>query len=148
MKTCALTGHRSLPPDFNANAVYDMLETLIREGYDEFYCGMAEGFDLIALDCLVALKGRYHVRVVACIPFEGQEKAFAPMEKKKYRDLLAWCEQKIVLFPSYRNGCYLVRDRYMVDRADALLAYCTREKGGSAYTVKYANEKGIPVYRV
>ena len=33
----------------------------------------------------------------------------------------------------------------MVDRADILFAYCVKEKGGAAYTVRYAEEKGVPV---
>ena len=40
-KTCAITGHRELPVDFDKNALYDELENLVREGCDEFLCGMA-----------------------------------------------------------------------------------------------------------
>ncbi len=145
MKNCALTGHRELPPGFDDNALYDALEQLIKEGYDRFYCGMAEGFDLRALVGLVSLKQKYHITVVACIPFDGQEKGFSRENRQIYRSLLPWCDVVSVLFPAYQNGCYLVRDRYMVDRADLLFAYCVKEKGGTAYTVRYAKEKGIPV---
>ena len=145
MKNCALTGHRELPPAFDDNALYDGLEALIKEGYDCFYCGMAEGFDLRALQCLVALKQKYRFTVVACIPFEGQEKGFSRENRQTYRSLLPWCDVTRLLFPTYRNGCYLVRNRYMVDRADLLFAYCVKERGGAAYTVRYAKEKGVPV---
>ncbi len=145
MKNCALTGHRELPASFDDNALYDALEALVKEGYDRFYCGMAEGFDLRALCCLVALKQKYRIFVVACIPFEGQERSFSGENRQVYRSLLPWCDETSVLFPAYRNGCYLVRDRYMVDRADLLFAYCVKEKGGAAYTVHYAGEKGVPV---
>ncbi len=145
MKRCALTGHRVLPENFDKNALYDGLEELIRTGCDYFYCGMAEGFDLLALECLVALKQRYRITIEACIPFEGQEKHFSRENRALYRRLLDWCEQRTVIFPSYRGGCYLVRDRYMVDRADVLFAYCNRETGGAAYTVNYARARGVEV---
>ncbi|MFR5889872.1 MAG: hypothetical protein ACLUFM_02695 [Lachnospiraceae bacterium] len=39
----------------------------------------------------------------------------------------------------------LKRNRYMVGRADACVAYCLRNSGGTAYTVRRAEEKHIPV---
>ncbi len=141
-KVCAITGHRDLPEAFDCNLLYDTLEELIGGGCSGFCCGMARGFDLKALDCLIELKQRYHVCVEACIPYDGQERSFPAAERKKYRDLLAWCDRKTVLYPAYFRGCFLARDRYMVDHSDLLLAYCVRESGGAAYTVKYARETG------
>lgn len=142
IEACALTGHRILPSDFNKNEVYDKLEELIRSGCDTFFCGMAEGFDLLALDCLKDLKRKYRIYIEACIPYAGQETHFSAEEKRRYRALLPWCDKQTVFFPAYRNGCFLVRNRYMVDCADGLLAYCKQKSGGSAYTVNYAREKG------
>ena len=129
---CALSGHRDLPDDFDKNKVYDDLEQIIKEGYTTFYCGMAKGFDLVALECLVDLKRRYHVRVEACVPFEGQEKNFPPEEKQKYRRLIAECDKVNILADGYFPGCFLTRDRYMVEHSDLLYAYCTRDDSGTA----------------
>lgn len=145
MKACALTGHRDLPEKFDKNAVYDELERFLRDGYDYFYCGMAQGFDLTALECLVTLRKKYRFRVEACIPYAGQEEYFSQKEKALYRSLIGWCDKVTVLCDGYREGCFLIRDRYMVDGADAVLAYCKRETGGTAYTVRYAQKKGLPV---
>ena len=144
-KTCALTGHRQLPETFDGNALYDKLEELIKDGCDSFLCGMAEGFDLLALNCLAVLKRKYRIYIEACIPFEGQELTFRDREKARYQNLIQWCDRKTVIFESYQNGCYLARDRYMVDCADFVLAYCTKNTGGSAYTVNYAKQKNVPV---
>ena len=146
--SCALTGHRELPADFDKNALYDVLETLIEEGYRTFYCGMAQGFDLTALACLVDLKRKYRLFLEACIPFEGQQRHYPPQDKGDYDYLLQWCDRKTVLFDRYCDGCFLARDRYMVDRADVVLAYCTKDTGGTAYTVRYARRKGVPVRNV
>ena len=139
---CALTGHRKLPPDFNENALYDKLEELINRGCDTFFCGMAQGFDLLALKCLVALKRKYQFYIEACIPYKGHENALDRADKKSYLELLSRCDQKTVLFESYCDGCFLARDRYMVDCADAVLAYCTKNTGGTAYTADYGMKKG------
>lgn len=139
---CALTGHRDLPENFDVNKLYDLLEQTIRDGYATFYCGMARGFDLLALDCLVSLGRKYPLKLVACIPYVGQEKSFPQKEKERYKKLLEWCDEKEVFGTNYFAGCFHVRDRFMVDRADLVVAYCTKDSGGTAYTLAYAKKKG------
>lgn len=139
---CALTGHRDLPETFDVNKLYDCLEETIREGYDTFYCGMARGFDLLALDCLVSLARKYKITLVACEPYKGHGDGFRGELREKYRSLLQWCDEVTVLSPAYYRGAFNVRDRYMVDHADLVLAYCTRDSGGTAYTLRYAEKKG------
>ncbi len=144
-KTCAITGHRTLPPDFDRNALCDRLEQLIEAGCDRFLCGMALGFDLAALSCLTDLSGRYRVGLEAYIPFLGQEERFSREDKREYRRLLELCDEKRVIFSHYFTGCYLARNREMVDHADVLFAYCMKNGGGTAYTVAYARKRQIPV---
>lgn len=139
--TCALTGHRELPASFDNKLLYDTLEGLLIAGCDTFLCGMAEGFDLLALGLLIELKDRYEFYVEACVPFEGQERTFSEENRQKYFDLLARCDRETVLFDGYRKGCFLARDRYMVDLCDVVLAYCTKTTGGTYYTVSYAESK-------
>ncbi len=146
--TCALTGHRELPPDFDGNALYDRLALLLKGGCETFLCGMAEGFDLEALSCLARLRQEKKFYIEACVPYNGFERRFSPPERRRYEELVTWCDRTTVLFPEYRDGCFLARDRYMVDCADVLLAYCTKTKGGTAYTVGYAKKKGVPVIRL
>lgn len=144
-KSCALSGHRFLPRNFDREGLYDALEELIQEGYDNFYCGMAMGFDLLALDCLLSLRQRYPIFIEACVPFRGQEEKFPATEKRRYREMLPMCDKVTVICIRYFDGCYLLRNRYMVRNSDLLFAYCTKDKGGTAYTVKYAEEHGKEV---
>lgn len=143
--TCALTGHRVLPQNFNVNALYDALEACIRTGCDRFLCGMARGFDLTALKCLADLREKYKITLVACIPYRGQARSMHGEDRALYCSLLDVCDEKIVLHEAYMSGCFLERNRYMVDRADVLLAYCTQAEGGTAYTVGYAKKRGVNV---
>lgn len=144
-KTLAVTGHRILPDDFNVTALYEALEALVKEGYDAFLCGMAEGFDMLCLECLISLRQRYRIVTEACIPFPEQNKRMSAPWKMKYDALLQNCDRKTVLSQNYFSGVFLLRDRYMVDHCDALFAFCEKEKGGAYYTVGYARSKNIPV---
>lgn len=144
-KSCALTGHRDLPPDFPEDELLFALADLVEEGFTTFYCGMARGFDLTALKALAEIKKSRNIVIEACIPYGGQDKSMAQKDKELYQSLLLSCDRKTLLYPTFKPGCTLARDRYMVDRADVVFAYCKRDKGGSAYTVKYARSKGIEV---
>ena len=139
MGSCALTGHRILPDTFNKRLLFDELEHIIKQGCNTFFCGMAEGFDLLSLQLLVELKESYPIYIEACVPFKGQEKSFSQENRLLYRDLIKKCDRVTTLFEGYKNGCFLVRDRYMVDCSDFLFAYCIQNEGGTAYTVRYAN---------
>lgn len=142
---CALTGHRVIPKDFNENQLSKELEILINTGYTYFYCGMAEGFDLCTLKILVDLKKQYPIQIEACIPHRGQENHFSAEMKVLYKSLIQECDERTVFFEKYTDGCFLVRNRYMVDNADCVYAYCLRNTGGTAYTVRYAKSKGKTV---
>ena len=48
--------------------------------------------------------------------------------------------------PENVNGAFLKRDRMLMDEASYCICYCHRLTGGTAYTVRYAMSKGIPVY--
>lgn len=143
--SCALTGHRVLPETFDESLLKNELETLVKEGYLYFYCGMAEGFDLLSLKALLSLKESFPIEIEACIPYHGQENHFSAAMKELYRELLPKCDKKTVFFDRYTDGCFLVRNRYMVDRCDCVFSYCMKETGGTAYTVRYALSKGKKV---
>lgn len=148
MMACALTGHRDLPDGFDKHALAAALEEVIGEGYTQFYCGMAEGFDLTALECLVQLKERYEIFIEACIPFAGQKYKMSPENRALYDRLLPFCDTRKVFFDRYQSGCFFVRNRYMVDHADLLVAYCLKKSGGTYYTVRYAKKSGIGVREI
>lgn len=150
MYACALTGHRKLGQTFDRAAVKDVLKRLIeKENFSVFYCGMALGFDTVCFQLLQELKAEgYALRVVACIPFEGQADRFSSENREIYEKMLEQCDRKYVLSPAYTKYCMFVRNRFMVDRSDAVLAYLRFRPSGTAYTVDYAEKKGKPVYKL
>lgn len=137
-KTCAFTGHRTLGEDFSARKLKREIKKLILSGVDTFYNGMAMGFDLLAAEKTLELKKKYpHIRLILCIPCYEQEKNFSEKDKGRYATIYKKADEKTVLSDTYYRGCMQNRNRYMVDRADVLVAYCNKPDGGAAYTVKY-----------
>lgn len=78
----------------------------------------------------------------------GREKYFSFEDKKRYVKILASCDEKILLAERYFRGCMQRRNAYMAERADALIAYCRKEKGGAAHTLNCFLKKGKPVFNV
>ncbi len=137
LTSCAFTGHRDLEEDFSEEKLRFYIEQLILKGVFVFYNGMAKGFDLLSAEILLSFKKKYKsVKLIACIPFYGQEKYFTDQEKKRYAKILKKADEKILLSDTYYKGCLLVRDKYMAERADCLITYCKKDTGGTAYTVK------------
>ena len=149
-KACAFTGHRELGKDFSPLLLKKKVENLItQENVDIFYVGMAMGFDLIAAETVLKLKKNYAVKLIACIPFYGQEKYFSEKDKKRYFEILKNCDERITVSEKYLKGCLLKRNRYKVDNADFLIAYLKKDTGGTAYTVNYyLKNKNNPVIYV
>lgn len=149
-KGCALTGHRTLGKDFSVEKLKTVLSDLVeKENITSFYCGMAMGFDLTACEILLKMKeSNPSLKVVACIPCPEQAKYYPPHIGEKYRQLVALCDERVVLSPQYTVACMHIRNHYMVNHARFLVAYCTRDKGGTAYTVRYAIKNGVPIIYV
>lgn len=147
---CALTGHRFLERGYDPKEFQERVKYLVeKEKVTNFYCGMALGFDTLACGYLLKIREQYpQVKVIACIPCPEQADKFSIRDKRIYESLLKDCNEKIVTSECYTNACMHIRNRYMVDHAEFLIAHCTRERGGSAYTVNYARKKGIPVFFV
>lgn len=138
-KTCAFTGHRQLSGDLDLPFFKKIVTEFIESGYTSFLCGMALGFDMLAAETVLEIKESYpQVKLIACVPCEGQSRYFPPEEKRRYNEIIGRCDEVKVLSAKYYKGCMQVRDRYMVDNSSLLLAYRRTNSGGTDYTVKYA----------
>lgn len=140
---CAFTGHRNFDYYNEINNLRRAAESaIIYEDVNTFYNGMARGFDLAAAQTVAELKTKYKIRLIACVPFSGQRETLNSFDKKIYDEVLESCDEIIVLSQSYYPGCMYARNRYMVDNSDMVIAYYRGRRGGTQYTVKYAEEKG------
>ena len=146
---CVFTGHRELSPSFKESALKKEVKNLIKQGVTTFYNGGAMGFDLIAAECVLALKKKNpNVKLIVCVPCSNQDKKFSADDKKRYAKILQDCDEKILLAEHYFRGCMQVRNRYMVDRAAHMIAHFYKDTGGTAFTVNYFKKirKKDPVF--
>lgn len=59
-----------------------------------------------------------------------------------YWEILIKADEVVYVSREYTDSCMLNRDRYLVNRADFVLAvYNAKTRGGTAATVRYAKEK-------
>ncbi len=151
-KICCFTGHREIA-ERDAQNLYAQIinaaETLIAEGFSEFRCGGAMGFDRMAADAVLALRKKYpNIKLHIYVPCLDQNKYFSPEENQHYLAQIHAADKILCISKTYYKGCMLQRNRAMVDGAQACIAFVRRQNGGSAYTVRYAEEKNCRVIRL
>lgn len=105
--------------------------------------GMATGWDQGIARAAINLG----LPLLAAVPFEGMESKWPESGQKEYKDILSKAAKvHIVCEGGYEAKKFYLRDKYMVDNADIILAlYNGAEKGGTAITVKYAEEVKKPI---
>ena len=138
-KVCAFTGHRQVEENFDLFRFEEIVTSYIEEGYTTFLCGMAIGFDMIAAELVLKLKNVFpEIKIIACIPCEGQSRYFNAADKQRYKNILQKCDEVRVLNDRYFRGCMQARDRYMVENSHLVIAYKRVNEGGTYYTMNYA----------
>ncbi len=157
---CCFTGYRPEKFDFPfskedkqyctlihrlCTGVADMLE----KGCTVFYTGMAMGFDILAAEHIITLKlARKDIKLIAVVPFSGQEKGWPKEWQDRYREVLAECDETVVLNDRYTRWVYSKRNRYMVDRSRFVLTYFDGKEGGTKNTLNYAVKCGREVLNI
>lgn len=159
-KSCCFTGYRPEKFGFTfetdcreyhifvrrlATAIADVVE----KGCTVFYTGMAMGFDIAAAEHVALIKKlNKNIKLIAVIPFKGQEKKWTDEWQRRYREVLSLCDEIVTLEPFYTRGAYAKRNRYMVDRSRFCITYFDGKKGGTDNTVKYALQRGRKVLNI
>ncbi len=154
--TCCFSGHRpqKLPWGYDESdsrclelkeLIAEQLHLFYDEGVRRFVCGMAAGCDFYFAEEVIRLaREKRDIVLEAAIPFAGQPDSLPTAElKDRYKDILAHCEIQTVLSSHYHSFCMQLRNRYMVDISDKLLAVSAGLVGGTSYTIEYAKRKGL-----
>ena len=146
-KTCCVTGHRVIPEDkreYVDRELKKAVEAAVTQGYGRFISGFADGVDLTFAAIVAGLKEQgWPVTLEAAIPNAGRLKYKAPA----FQNLLAACDGVTVLCETYSPSCFFIRNRYLVDQSGLVIAvHDGREKGGTAYTIRYARTQGKEVH--
>ena len=145
--TCCFTGHRTIPMgqlNYVKNLLNRTVEELIAKGYSVFASGGALGFDTMAAQCVLNLKFKYPcIKLLLILPCLEQTKGWSEYDISVYEDIKNKADEVIYTSLNYTKGCMFKRNRALVDKSSVCIAYLTKKTGGTAYTAKYAVEKGL-----
>ncbi len=153
-KTVCFTGHRSIPDDQRSlvnSTVANVIVRLADEGYTDFVFGGAVGFDTMAArntENLRSLSAYSHIKVHIFMPCRSIPKLTDENTARIYHSTLKMADTVTYISDSYFQGAMHKRNRAMVDVSSCVVSYCTSDKGGTAYTVKYAEKHNRRVISV
>jgi len=148
-QTCCFTGHRRIPPEVLPSLAAQLEKTvreLIQTGIRFFGAGGALGFDTLAAETVLRLRGEFpHIRLILVLPCRDQTRGWPREDAARYERILTQADSVVYVDRQYTPGCMHKRNRRLVDHSSVCVAYCTRATGGSAYTVDYARGQGVRV---
>ena len=108
--------------------------------------GMAKGVDLWAGKIIIDLRDNgLPVRLVAACPYEGFGKGWDPEWKSLFQEIVEKSDLVEYVCKSYNKGCFMARNKWMVDHSDLVISVFTGEKGGTKNTIDYASKQGVSI---
>ncbi|MCL2884509.1 MAG: DUF1273 domain-containing protein, partial [Oscillospiraceae bacterium] len=147
--SCCFTGHRHISSEETKDPQAILTKTLIdliHQGVHTFYAGGALGFDTMAELIVLKLRKKYkHIRLVLLLSCRDQSKGWPQSDQNLYDHILKKANEIVYISEHYYSGCMQARNRALVDHSDICVCYLTKPAGGTAYTVRYAKQKGLPV---
>lgn len=157
-KACAFTGHRPrrLPWGYDEGdarcvrlkeEIRTQVQALSQRGFTDFLTGMAEGPDLWFAAAVLQLRAvNTAVKLHCILPCLGQAENYREDGARLYKSILSEADSVIYVNRAAVKSCYLLRNRWMIDRSQLLLAVCRdAARSGAASSVRYARKTGREV---
>ncbi len=155
---CMFTGHRpkGLPFGYNerdsrCKKLKKALKKLIlnkiqEENTTAFLSGMALGTDMFAAEIVLGLKRKFRdITLTAVLPCRTQAAKWNKEATARYELILAKCDKVIILQDEYTPSCMNMRNLYMVEHSDCVIAVWSGTEGGTANTIRFAIERHLPI---
>ncbi|MEG1711432.1 MAG: SLOG family protein [Clostridia bacterium] len=116
---------------------------LISFGADKFICGMAMGADTYFAEIIIELKAEFNIQLIAALSCSRQPMLWKEKEKKRFYNIINYCDNSYVPYINHVEGCEKLRNYYIVDNCDLLIAIDSGIKAsGTAQTIAYAKKTG------
>ena len=151
-ETCCFTGHRQIPPE-EREQIASKLETVIlslyQKGVRYYGAGGALGFDTLAAQTVIRLrKSCPDMKLILVLPCLTQTKGWKLEDVTEYERIKAQANKVVYTSQQYTQGCMHKRNRHLVDSSSICVCYLTRDSGGTAYTVRYAEKHGLEIINI
>ncbi len=147
------TGHLPDKMELGEKEIKPLLERVIdnaiADGYVTFITGMAMGTDIWAAEIVLERKKRNEdLHLICALPHPGFESRRSMTEKMRFNKIIKKADLVKEINDHYFTGCYQVRNEWMVDRSNLVIAVFNGQKSGTKNTVDYAKRKGVKVVNV
>lgn len=146
---CCFTGHRDIP-EGNKKWIIEKARAeilrLIEEDVMEFRVGGAVGFDMLMAELLIQIrKEGKPFRIVSMIPYPEWRERWSFGDKARQDRILRESDDVVYVRRQNCRGVYMIRNQALANGAQYCIAYCGRDSGGTAFTVRYARQHGAEV---
>lgn len=152
LSTLCFTGHRpnklkGYNPKDNKELLWFLHDIIVDcvENYavDTFITGMALGIDTWAARIVLKLKEKYpHIKLVAAVPCDKQWAKWSAGNKAEWEDIISKADTvHYVTKTEYTAHCMQLRNEWMVDQSDYVIAVWDGSSGGTGNCVRYAESK-------
>ncbi len=123
-----------------------VIEERIKAGIVFYGAGGARGFDTLAAQTVLDMKKEYpQLRLILVLPCEDQTRGWRSEDIAVYEDIKRRSDKVVYVSRAYTPDCMQRRNRHLVDHSGTCICYLTRRSGGTAYTVDYAQKKGLRI---
>ena len=107
---------------------------------------MARGVDIWAAEIVLNLrKKNKDLHLICASPYEGFESRWSQDWQKRYKKIIKKSDYVKYVSPEYSPACFQIRNEYMVDHSNLLIAVYNGEAGGTRNTINYAKKKDIEI---
>ena len=139
MASCTFFGHRDCPSGIRGKLQAEIDRLICNHGVETFYVGTQGSFDRMAYAALVEFRQRYRYikvyRVLAYMPKPSDVDTADTIIPEGIENA----------HPRY---AIVIRNKWMIDRSEYVIAYITHPTGGVYQAVERAKKKGKTIIAI
>lgn len=145
-KSVAVTGHQPFLLGGYGDEIASRLQSLARSWLKnneprEVVSGLAAGWDTAVAEAAI----KEGISLVSALAYRGQADHW-PEDAKRQQDRLIEKSSHVYVYADEKeHGCYSRRDKWVLDRADMVLALWSGVDGGTARAIAHAQERNKPI---
>lgn len=146
ISTVCFTGHRpsdlGTTPAIAKSALRNAINDAIQRGATTFITGGAIGVDTYAAQLVIEAKATHpNIKLYIAVPFRGFTKYWSDAQRDEYADTIRKSDGFKVICDTPSKHAYHVRNHFMVDHADLVIAFWSGKRSGGTYaTIQYAQQ--------
>lgn len=122
------------------NVIVDHIEN---KNVDTFINGVALGIDMWSAKIVLKLKEKYpHIKLISAVPCLGQNKMWKQEDKNLWQEIIDNSDRVVMTSEEdYKPYLMQLRNVWMTDESDFVIAVWDGSNGGTGNCVKYAEKR-------